>query len=372
MDIYQFIDSKDIRNYLLEIKYEFTVPEVAFLIYMSRGAALNKKFDAWQEIIDTMTDCSMGERLNMEEIPSFHRFLTEYITLLKNLLKLFYNSEKGIYTYAFYEKEGNWSGSVGKFGWVEEGNLFSDFQTAISHLKKNYPEESFEKLRFTKQYFSGAEDESEKKLILEMNHDLEILSVDEQDVLNDSQEDLFMTFEGMWFSFPTPFRRGDILINRVISEKPFVLNDIHTWGSKEMLENGYSEEDGVVKNADRIVERLMKKGDTSDMNYSGSYIGEDVRNGFYIFSEIFWNYLYLERYAQPLKGEQRALAALASSLSPDRKKRISKELLCDTVHYYFMEEQCRRNWKFIEQEYISEGKKLVGLQVSEPKENETC
>ena len=98
---------------------------------------------------------------------------------------------------------------------MEEGNLFSDFQTAISHLKKNYPEESFEKLRFTKQYFSGAEDESEKKLILEMNHDLEILSVDEQDVLNDSQEDLFMTFEGMWFSFPTPFRRGDILINRV-------------------------------------------------------------------------------------------------------------------------------------------------------------
>lgn len=259
MDIYQFIDSKDIRNYLLEIKYEFTVPEVAFLIYMSRGAALNKKFDAWQEIIDTMPDCSMGERLNMEEIPSFHRFLTEYIALLKNLLKLFYNSEKGIYTYAFYEKEGNWSGSVGKFGWVEEGNLFSDFQTAISHLKKNYPEESFEKLRFTKQYFSGAEDESEKKLILEMNHDLEILSVDEQDVLNDSQEDLFMTFEGMWFSFPTPFRRGDILINRVISEKPFVLNDIHTWGSKEMLENGYSEEDGVVKNADRTVERLMKK-----------------------------------------------------------------------------------------------------------------
>ena len=50
-----------------------------------------------------------------------------------------------------------------------------------------------------------------------------------------------------------------------------------------MLENGYSEEDGVVKKADRTVERLMKKGDTSDMNYSGSYIGEDVRNGFYIF-----------------------------------------------------------------------------------------
>lgn len=36
MNIYQFIDSKDIRNYLQDIKYKFTVPETAFLIYMSR------------------------------------------------------------------------------------------------------------------------------------------------------------------------------------------------------------------------------------------------------------------------------------------------------------------------------------------------
>ena len=227
-------------------------------------------------------------------------------------------------------------------------------------------------MRFTKQYFSGAEDVSEKKLTLEMNHDLAILSVDEQGILNDFQTDLFMIFEGMWFAFPTPFRRGDILINRVISEKPFVLNDIHTWGSKEMLENGYSEEDGMVKNADKTVERLMKHGDTSDMNYSGCYVNENARNGFYVFSEVFRNYLYLERYTGPLIGEQRALTSLVSYLSPDREKRISEELLCNTVHYYFMEEQCRRNRKFIEQKYTSEGKKLAGLQVNEPKENEPC
>lgn len=372
MNIYQFIDSKDIRNYLQDIKYKFTVPETAFLIYMSRRATLNEKFDAWQEIIDTMPDCSMGERLNMEEIPSFHKFLTEYIVLLKKLLELFYRSGNAVYTYAFYEKEENGIGSVWEFEWVEEGNLFSDYQTAISYLKKHYQEEPFERLRFTKQYFSGAEDVSEKKLTLEMNHDLAILSVDEQGILNDFQTDLFMIFEGMWFAFPTSFRRGDILINRVISEKPFVLNDIHTWGSKEMLENGYSEEDGIVKNADRTVERLMKHGDTSDMNYSGCYVNEDARNGFYVFSEVFWNYLYLERYTGPLIGEQRALTSLASYLSPDREKRISEELLCNTVHYYFMEEQCRRNRKFIEQEYTSEGKKLAGLQVNEPKENEPC
>ena len=71
MDIYQFIDSKDIRNYLLEIKYEFTVPEVAFLIYMSRRAALNKKFAAWQTIIDTMPDCSMESGSIWKRYPVF-------------------------------------------------------------------------------------------------------------------------------------------------------------------------------------------------------------------------------------------------------------------------------------------------------------
>ena len=81
MDIYQFIDSKDIRNYLKDMRYKFTVPETAFLIYMCRRATLNEKFDAWQGIIDTMPDCSMGERLNMEEISSFQRFLTEYILM---------------------------------------------------------------------------------------------------------------------------------------------------------------------------------------------------------------------------------------------------------------------------------------------------
>ena len=368
MDIYQFIDSRDIRNYLQDIKYKFTVPETAFLIYMSRSATLNEKLDAWQEIIDTMPDCSMGERINMVEIPSFRKFLTEYIALLKKLLDIFYKSEKAVYTYSFYEKEGNWVGSVGKFEWVEEGKVFSDFHTAFSHVKKNYLDESFKKLRFTKQYFFDAEDESEKRLTLEMNHDLKILSINEQGILNESQTDLFLTFDGMWFAFPTPFRRGDILINRVISEKPFVLNDIHTWESKEMLENGYSEEDGMVKNAERTVERLMKNGDTSDMNYSGCYIGEDARNGFYIFSEVFWNYLYLERYTQPLKGEQRALTAIGSNLSTNREKRISEELLCNTVHYYFMEEHCRRNRELIEREYTSEGKKLAGLEVSEPEE----
>ena len=54
MNIFRFINSKDIREYLRELQHQFTVPEAAFLIYMSRTVPLKEKFDAWQEIINTM------------------------------------------------------------------------------------------------------------------------------------------------------------------------------------------------------------------------------------------------------------------------------------------------------------------------------
>ena len=121
MDIYQFIDSRDIRNYLQDIKYKFTVPETAFLIYMSRRATLNEKLDAWQEIIDTMPDCSMGERINMVEIPSFCKFLTEYIALLKKLLDIFTNRKKRYIPIRFMRKRETGSDLSGSLnGWKKE------------------------------------------------------------------------------------------------------------------------------------------------------------------------------------------------------------------------------------------------------------
>ena len=111
-----------------------------------------------------------------------------------------------------------------------------------------------------------------------MNPDLEILSINEQGAPPDSQPDLFIAFEGMWFSFPTPFRRGDILINRATENKPFVLEDISTWGSEEMLKNGYPQDNGRVKNADRTIERRAEgSGRSRQLSLSGK--GKENRRG---------------------------------------------------------------------------------------------
>ena len=70
MNVLNFIDSPDIKDYLSDIGYGFCT-ELAFLVYMSRKATLQEKFKAWNEIINTKSDCSMNERLNLEKIQRF-------------------------------------------------------------------------------------------------------------------------------------------------------------------------------------------------------------------------------------------------------------------------------------------------------------
>ena len=42
MDLFRFIDSKDIREHLRQIGYSFTAPEAAFLVWQCRNATLKE------------------------------------------------------------------------------------------------------------------------------------------------------------------------------------------------------------------------------------------------------------------------------------------------------------------------------------------
>ena len=77
MDIYRFISSRDMREHLQKINYRFSTPEAAFLVCMCDSASLKEKFAAWREIIETLPNCTMTKRLNMEAIPDFHQFLRD-------------------------------------------------------------------------------------------------------------------------------------------------------------------------------------------------------------------------------------------------------------------------------------------------------
>ena len=54
MDIYEFINSNDIREYLKTKQYTFDSLQQAFLIWQSGRHTLTQKHEAWKELIATL------------------------------------------------------------------------------------------------------------------------------------------------------------------------------------------------------------------------------------------------------------------------------------------------------------------------------
>lgn len=122
MDIYRFIDSRDMREHLQKLNYSFTTPEAAFLVYWCKNAALEERIAAWREIIDTMPNCAMAERMNLEAIPDFHQFLRDYIDLQERDLRRFKEPDGCVYVCEL-SRRGELCGDM-EFG------PFSDLSTA--------------------------------------------------------------------------------------------------------------------------------------------------------------------------------------------------------------------------------------------------
>ena len=83
MDIYNFINSKDIADYLKSINYNFSIIEAFYIVYQCHNTTLKQKIEAWQEIIKTYPDCSYKRK--RIDIESMHQFLRSYIFLKQSV-----------------------------------------------------------------------------------------------------------------------------------------------------------------------------------------------------------------------------------------------------------------------------------------------
>lgn len=90
-DICGFVNSRDVRDYLLEIRYQFTAMEAAWLVYRCRRLTMEDRHCAWHEIIHDMPDHSVSERITLERSESFHAWLEQYMHYEKHgLLAVFF------------------------------------------------------------------------------------------------------------------------------------------------------------------------------------------------------------------------------------------------------------------------------------------
>lgn len=105
MNIYRFIQSKSVQEHLEKINYIFSSLEMAYIIWQCPDATLAERFDAWQEIIDTMPDTPLPDSMELKEMEGVHEFLRQYVKLQQEFLDEFNGEEDGVYFYRYIVRE---------------------------------------------------------------------------------------------------------------------------------------------------------------------------------------------------------------------------------------------------------------------------
>lgn len=329
MAIYDFINSKDVRNYLQEIHYQFATPEAAFIVYWCKKATLDEKIEAWQEIIKTMPGCSMEKRLQMMQIDSFHGFLRDYIALQKRDIQDFLAGDG--YVYSWYDEISEMdNGGYGDF-------FFSDYASCLDDCRKN---DLGVGITICKYMLNQPEDMRRSYPdTIRLNSKMEIMEVN---VFHEKEydKDLKKAFEGMGFDFPTPFKRGDILHYPLNTDRPFVLHYITTWDSKEMFSRGFSEHECPFRDGweahDRFVRETLENRGVWDIHAVGMVI--DDEEGTLLYDNTLRSPIDLEYYQEPLKGMERQLQVV----SLYEKREADAEVLANCCSAIRIEESAKK------------------------------
>jgi hypothetical protein len=342
MNIYDFVDSRDIAEYWQKIDYKCTPLECAYLIHKSLTATLESKWSAWQEIIDTMPDSIIPERRWLKE-QSLHHLIKREMAFQKLIVDEFNDETNSVYTFCMYS-DGEYS---------DCRRVYKTKASCFEGIKEYLEDETITKIRVRKQVI----DCPDKFVFVYFNRDLrpiEVYGVDFNKVDNPPEnKDDDIGFEGLWLSFPTPFKRGDIVVDKDFGNIA-VLDCMATWTSEEMKANGMTGDDKYFAGEDRVLALHKKDGDETDM-CSGGYF-YDSEYGFD--HDHIDNYLNIEYVRDELKGTDRVLIALSNYI----KGKIDIELLCYAVDLLTKEEEYlttkRNEW------FTAEGLRLAGIRES--------
>ena len=344
MDIYRLINSKDIRNHLKDLGYEFNALEASWLVYQCRDEALEEKNEAWNWIIDNMPDMEVHERINCSYRESLHNTLRKYMAMNDDLLDRFLAPD-GVYTCRYYEN-GRETGVL-----RQEREVFfnsDDFTKAIEEFLKE--DEADEEYRRNDPYVAATRHYRDEEIKIEVTYDSKC-RIKAIEVYNNPDEEYYeligQFFDGFWFDFPTPFKKGDIVYkvgDELEGSGSFglwsgicVLTSLFPWSlDAEEKKKHYSE---------------GKSGDNSDMTYYGYFQYEDGT----FYHECSWTYMDLEYYRGPLNGVRRGCKALSNFI----KGEIDIGLFSLANRQFILEkqEESIKN----RSNYTDEGLRLAGL-----------
>lgn len=305
----------------------------------------------------------MERRLNMDAIESFHGFLRSYMALQEELIERMQTGGQYIYTYSLRYPGG--------YGFEDIRQYFSDYSDCFSAMKADGSEEKAVFARIEKLPLRVRGEDGRTyppAATMDFNSAFETMDIHSSEHCTEEEGHLDMTFAGMWFSFPTPFRRGNIvwIRSRYGDGEPFVLDELCTWRREEMVQNGFPATSPLVARADRTVKRLRDKGDSFDMSCRGYFLTQeeciycDHANGCY---------QNLEWYPEPLEGVDRLLKPVSAYLKEKASGEDGDmELLLNAFRQLLLREQYEKTERLTQGLYVQEALLQYGL----PKKPDTA
>jgi hypothetical protein len=213
-EIAKFINSDDERFFLEEINYQFTADQAAWLISRCRSLTLEERHRAWNDVINTMPDCQLqsvhfdlhGKKLML------HDTLKKIICTENRLLESFYSqNENAVFEYIF---RGDRFDDRPYMDMV-----FSDYTSCREAAGENLDkfaedEDMISSVVIRKKYFSS---ETREYIELTATSSLDVLDYNieigfgERKQEDEEAVDLLYVFDNLWFCFPCPFKKGDIV-----------------------------------------------------------------------------------------------------------------------------------------------------------------
>lgn len=229
MDVYSYLNSKDVADYCRSIQYEFNSVEAAFFVHEANHITLQKRHGAYQEIVDSMPD--MPYCVNGREYASFHQILIEHMRLEKRLLAAFYaETDEAVYTYGYYVNL-----SSGGETFYEVDAAYKTLAELLSVIKPESCDDTHGRYLIydvTKVWLG-----SEKRIHAEIASDGRPLRCASDNIFDgDDNRWCRRLFENMQVEIPTPFSKGDILTGSAPAllfahggcwREPFVLGELY-------------------------------------------------------------------------------------------------------------------------------------------------
>lgn len=342
MDVLKFVNSKDIRKHLRDIGYECSPLEAAWLIYQCRSATVEEKHAAWDELIETMPDCEVRRGRCGIDLPSLHTYLRGYMRLENERIRSFcedtvsVNGRPYVYhvKYSHLEEYRDWDP-------FPCDALYSSYSAALAAVEVCDDQDSVIIQKFEL-------DEDQRCQELYLSAELKILQIDSAATpLGEAEPVIDDVFEWLWFDFPTPFVKGDIVYDPrrtwlgPLCSEPFVMSDEGALGRL------------TEQHKARLKENMCTGGYFQDENGSLYY---EISNS---------NYMDLEYCPEELlTGVKRIQIALGNFL----KGKIDVDLLVRAYHQIRVQEYAEAEFS---RDYCSEILPLAGLK-KDPEEKEEC